>query len=72
MMGNLIQTYFVANWKTTASGVLLGLLVVLHYFGINIPGVVIPSDVGSQIAMVLAAIGLISAKDASTVGVPGK
>ena len=71
-MGNLINTYFVANWKTTASGILLAALVVLHYFGINIPGLTIPSDAGSQIAMVLAALGLISAKDASTVGVPGK
>ena len=71
-MGNLIQTYFVANWKTTASGLLLVLLVVLHYFGINVPGLAIPSDAGSQIAMILAAIGLVSAKDASTAGVPGK
>jgi len=71
-MGNLIQTYFVANWKTTASGIMLGLLVILHYFGINVPGLAIPSDTGSQIAMVLAAIGLVSAKDASTAGVPGK
>lgn len=71
-MGNLIQTYFVANWKTTASGLLLAVIVGLHYVGINVPGLSIPNDAGSQIALILTALGLVSAKDASTTGVPGK
>jgi hypothetical protein len=40
----------------------------LHYAGINIPGLTIPNDPGSQIAMILAALGLVSAKDGGTTG----
>jgi len=68
-MNAIIQNYFVNNWRTTASGVLLAVLVGLHYAGINVPGLVIPSDSGSQIAMILSALGLIAAKDGGTTGV---
>jgi hypothetical protein len=71
-MGNLIQTYFVANWKTTLAGVLLAGIVGLHHLGINVPGLTIPDDAGAQFAMIIAALGLTAAKDASTAGVPGK
>jgi hypothetical protein len=67
-MGNFIQNYFVNNWRTTASGAVLALLVLLHYAGINVPGITIPSDSGSQIAMILSALGLIAAKDGGTTG----
>jgi hypothetical protein len=67
-MNAIIQNYFVNNWRTTASGLALLVLVALHYAGINVPGLAIPSDPGSQLAMVLAALGLVSAKDGSTTG----
>ena len=67
-MNTIIQNYFVNNWRTTASGVALLVLVGLHYAGINIPGLAIPNDPGSQIAMILSALGLVSAKDGSTTG----
>ena len=67
-MNAIIQNYFVNNWRTTATGVAMLALVGLHYVGINIPGVAIPSDPGAQIAMILSALGLVSAKDGGTTG----
>ena len=67
-MNAIIQNYFVNNWRTTATGVAMLVLVGLHYVGINIPGLAIPSDPGSQIAMILSALGLVSAKDGGTTG----
>lgn len=67
-MNSVIQNYFTKNWRTTASGLALIVLVGLHYAGINIPGLAIPNDPGSQIAMILSALGLISAKDGGTTG----
>lgn len=68
-MNSIIQNYFVNNWRTTASGVALLVLVGLHYAGINVPGLAIPNDPSSQLAMILAALGLVSAKDGGTTGV---
>ena len=68
-MNAIIQNYFVNNWRTTASGVALLVIVGLHYAGINVPGLAIPSDPGAQLAMVLSALGLVAAKDGSTTGV---
>jgi len=68
-MPAIIQNYFVNNWRTTASGLALAVIIALHYAGINIPGLAIPSDSGSQIAMILSALGLIAAKDGGTTGV---
>jgi hypothetical protein len=68
-MNAIIQNYFVNNWRTTASGVALLAIVGLHYAGINVPGLAIPSDPGAQLAMVLSALGLVAAKDGSTTGV---
>ena len=68
-MNAIIQNYFVNNWRTTASGMALLVLVGLHYAGINVPGLAIPSDPGAQLAMVLSALGLVAAKDGSTTGV---
>ena len=67
-MNSVIQNYFTKNWRTTASGLALIVLVGLHYAGINVPGLAIPNDPGSQIAMILSALGLISAKDGGTTG----
>ena len=67
-MNNITQNYFVNNWRTTATGVVMLGLVGLHYVGINIPGLAIPSDPGAQIAMILSALGLMSAKDGGTTG----
>jgi hypothetical protein len=67
-MNSVIQNYFTKNWRTTASGLALIVLVGLHYAGITIPGLEIPNDPGSQIAMILSALGLISAKDGGTTG----
>jgi len=67
-MNSIIQNYFTKNWRTTASGVAMLVLVGLHYAGINIPGLTIPSDAGSQIAMILSALGLVAAKDGGTTG----
>lgn len=68
-MNSIIQNYFTNNWRTTAAGLALIVLVGLHYAGINIPGLTIPNDPGSQLAMILSALGLISAKDGGTTGV---
>ncbi len=67
-MNAFIQNYFVHNWRTTASGVAMLVIVALHYAGISIPGVVVPSDPTSQIGMILGALGLLAAKDGSTTG----
>lgn len=67
-MNSVIQNYFTKNWRTTASGLALIVLVGLHYAGINVPGLAIPNDPGSQVAMILSALGLISAKDGGTTG----
>lgn len=67
-MNSIIQNYFTKNWRTTASGLALMVMVGLHYAGINIPGLAIPNDPGSQLAMILSALGLISAKDGGTTG----
>jgi hypothetical protein len=67
-MDKIIANYFTNNWRTTASGLALMVLVGLHYAGINIPGLEIPNDPGSQLAMILSALGLVAAKDGSTIG----
>ena len=67
-MHNIISNYFTNNWRTTASGLALIVLVGLHYAGINIPGLAIPNDPGSQLAMILSALGLVAAKDGGTTG----
>jgi hypothetical protein len=67
-MDKIIANYFTNNWRTTATGVTMLVLVGLHYAGINIPGLAIPNDPGSQLAMILSALGLVAAKDGSTIG----
>jgi hypothetical protein len=67
-MNTIIQNYFVNNWRTTASGVAMLVIVGLHYAGISIPGIVVPNDPTSQIGMILGALGLMAAKDGGTTG----
>lgn len=55
---------FGQDWKTTATGFVMLVLIGLHYVGVNIPGLAIPSDPGAQIMMILSALGLINAADA--------
>ena len=57
-----------ANWKTSASGLILILLGLGGQFlGIHVPG--FTGDPGT---MIMAGLGLIVAKDSNVTGVPGE
>lgn len=57
------------NWKTTVGGLLLPALYLAHYFGVDVPGLVLPPlDQAWPIMLALFGIGA-AAKDNNVAGV---
>lgn len=60
------MTSFLANWKTSASGILMVAMGVGALFGVKVGTAPVSPD--AAIAMIVAGIGLVFAKDKNVTG----